>query len=149
MVKIRLYRGKTIISRTIQWQTRSRYNHAAIQIGNMIYEAKEFKGVLCRNANKKDYKADSFDLVNVMSDTQEKILTAFLRNQVNKRYDYTMVFRFVSRRQETRKSKNKWFCSELVFAALKKAGVTLFRETEPWEVSPGLIPRSMSLKRSN
>jgi hypothetical protein len=33
----------------------------------------------------------------------------------------------------------RWFCSELVFAALAHAGVHLFARIEPWAVSPGLL----------
>lgn len=69
-------------------------------------------------------------------------LEDFLKLQAGKKYDYTMVARFLTRRQESRASSEKWFCSELVFAAVQVAGVDLLRDTEPWEVSPGLLARS-------
>src|SRR5690606_21875536 len=73
-------------------------------------------------------------------------LRGFLEKQTGKSYDYRMVFRFITRLQETRKSRGKWFCSELVFAALQQCGIDLLSRTEPWEVSPGLLARSPYLQ---
>jgi hypothetical protein len=64
------------------------------------------------------------------------------KDELAKDYDYTMVARFVSRRQASRTESDKWFCSELVFAALRKAGIELLRDVEPWAVSPGLLAKS-------
>jgi hypothetical protein len=68
------------------------------------------------------------------------------KDELAKDYDYTMVARFVSRRQASRTESDKWFCSELVFAALRKAGIELLRDVEPWAVSPGLLAKSPLLK---
>jgi uncharacterized protein YycO len=78
------------------------------------------------------------DLTDAVADT----VWEFARGQLGKPYDWTMVLRFISRRQESRKSRGKWFCSELVYASFQKAGVDLLRDTDPWEVSPGLLARS-------
>jgi hypothetical protein len=64
------------------------------------------------------------------------------KDELAKDYDYGMVARFVSRRQASRTESDKWFCSELVFAALRKAGIELLRDVEPWAVSPGLLAKS-------
>jgi hypothetical protein len=42
---------------------------------------------------------------------------AFLTAQLGKPHDYTMVARFITRRQESRRTSGKWFCSELTFDA--------------------------------
>lgn len=68
------------------------------------------------------------------------------KGELSKEYDYTMVARFISRRQASRTESDKWFCSELVFAALRKAGIELLRDVEPWAVSPGLLAKSPLLK---
>jgi len=57
------------------------------------------------------------------------------------------VARFVSRRQASRASRGKWFCSELAFAAARKGGVHLLKNVEPWEVSPGGLSRSPLLTK--
>jgi uncharacterized protein YycO len=85
-------------------------------------------------------------LVDGLTETQEEDVAWFLFQQLGKPYDWTMVARFVTRRDESRASSGKWFCSELVYAAFKQAGVPLLRATEPWEVSPGLLAKSPLLR---
>ncbi len=55
---------------------------------------------------------------------------------MGKKYDYTMVARFVTREQEDRDSNGKWFCSELVCATSRKGGIDLLARTGAWEGSP-------------
>ena len=76
-----------------------------------------------------------------MTAEQEEHVKAFLGRQVGKPYDLSMVIRFLTRQQETRESKGKWFCSELVAAALGKA-VPVLARIEPWAVSPGMLSYS-------
>ena len=141
-ITILLYSGTSTISRLIRWQTRSQYSHAAaILPDGTLIEAREFEGVLSRYPTiSRDMEAERFTVE--VTDAQAEIIERFLKAQVGKRYDYTMVARFVTRRDEARRTSKKWFCSELVFAAFKKAGVALLRDTEPWEVSPGMLARS-------
>lgn len=154
---VALYRGSGLIGKAIRWQTRSGYAHAALARvedfgpwsgsfgGAALIEAMEGKGVRRLLAPIDYHKADWF---RVALDAQERAqVWGFAEEQVGKGYDYTMVLRFVSRRQESRKSTGKWFCSELVFAAFASAGVDLLARTEPWEVSPGLLSRSPYLEQ--
>ena len=60
-----------------------------------------------------------------------------------------MVFRFMTRLNESNNTKNKYFCSELVFCLLKFCGINLFNNTEGWQVSPHLLSRSIKLKKLN
>lgn len=146
-ITIALFRGPGIVSRLIRWQTRSAYSHAAIVMpcGNVI-ESREGKGV--RQLTKLEPTAkERIDLFTVeVTETQLQDIAWFLNEQLGKKYDWTMVARFVTRRQESRSSSEKWFCSELVFAAFQQAGIDLLRATEPWEVSPGLLARSPLLQ---
>lgn len=146
-ITVSLHRGNAWISKLIRWQTRSVYSHAGVVLpdGKFI-ESREGKGVLEHDqlvvANNEEV-----DLFHVMvSDDQALLLSRFLRSQLGKPYDWTMVARFITREQETRSSTGKWFCSELVFAAFLEANVELLRDTHPWEVSPGLLARSPLLK---
>lgn len=110
----------------------------------IVIEAVEGVGVRAQFGIHDDYHGIEVDVFDVKGVTAEGVKAArdFAFAQIGKRYDYTMVARFVTRRQESRKSSGKWFCSELVFASVCKAGLDLFRATEPWEVSPGLLARS-------
>lgn len=148
-MKIALFKGSSFVSRLIRWQTRSPYSHAALLFGDgTLIESVENIGV--RQINLETAYGGTgiaIDIYEIEGLTAEKIRIArdFAEAQIGKPYDWTMVIRFVTREQEARESAGKWFCSELVFAAVSKA-VELFRQTEPWEVSPALLPRSTTLK---
>lgn len=138
-----LHRGTGVISKLIQFQTRSPYSHVSIVDGAVLLEAKEGRGVIHERPVAAVLAAEAVDVVAVRcTPAQRESALAFARAQVGKRYDYTSVARFVSRRQARRKDAEVWFCSELAFAAAQQAGLDLLRETEPWEVSPGLFARS-------
>jgi hypothetical protein len=76
------------------------------------------------------------------TEAQELSIAIFLTDQLGKPYDYTMVARFISRRQAAREQSGKWFCSELVYYAFMQAGINLLDRIEPWAVSPGLLALS-------
>lgn len=145
-VNILLHKGKGIISSLIRWQTRGAYSHASIQPdGQSIYES--WQGGIrpgVRNVEIKDYSNIDIFII-YLTDEQHDKLVNFLDKQLDKRYDYFGVLRFVSRRAA--RDDDKWFCSELVFAALAFAGIELFKETHAWEVSPQMLSRSPLLKR--
>ena len=149
---IALHRGTGFIARAIRWQTRSVYSHASVLLeeSEMVIEAREFQGVRVVMWNDVVASGEVVDLFRVrdISAEQEKVVREFLWEQMGKGYDYTMVARFVSRRQEERASSGKWFCSELVFAALAKAGVKLLERIEAWEVSPGVLRLSTRLEET-
>lgn len=142
-VTVALFQGPGLVSRLIRWQTRSAYSHAAIVLpSGAVIESREGIGVRQLSALEPKHGEEiDFFAVDV-TDEQLAALTRFLHRQLGKKYDWTMVARFVTRRQESRASRGRWFCSELVFAAFQVAGIHLLRGTEPWEVSPGLLARS-------
>jgi uncharacterized protein YycO len=142
---IALHKGRGLIARAIQWQTRSAYSHASVILeeGTLI-EAREFQGVRPLFPRQWQNSGESIELYRVrdLTPAQAQLITRFLWDQVNKPYDYTMVARFLSRRSAARASSGKWFCSELVFAAFARAGVRLLDRIEPWAVSPALLALS-------
>ncbi len=147
---VALHRGEGVIARAIRWQTRSVYSHASIVLegtGSVI-EAREFQGVRWVRWDEVVASGESIDLFRVkgLTPEAEAVVLQFLWDQMGKPYDYTMVARFISRRQAAREESGKWFCSELVFAALAKAGVKLLERIEPWEVSPGVLRLSTRLE---
>lgn len=147
---VALHSAPGFIGRAIRWQTRSQYSHASLYLpGQGIIEAREGKGVQhLREYAPKD--GERIELYNIegMADADAQFAWEFAQAQIGKAYDWTMVLRFVSRRQESRPSSEKWFCSELVYASLKAASIELLRATDPWEVSPGLLGRSPRLLHS-
>ena len=144
---IALHRGKGWIGRLIQWQTRSVYSHASVVLRGLdgpVIESREFRGV--RALDRLD-PGEDVDLFSVITSRDERHqIRMFLYDQVGKPYDYTMVARFISRRSSAGWTEERWFCSELVFAAFAAAGIHLLRGIEPWAVSPGLLALSPLLR---
>ena len=138
-MKILLMKGRGTLSRLIRWQTRSKYSHAAILIdGHEIIESWMGEGV--RTHHVKDWSnIDTFSVIG-MTELQKQKVVAFAKTQVGCKYDYRGALRFISRRPASVNSK--WFCSELVFAALEYGGVKLLHNVAAWEVSPALLSMS-------
>jgi uncharacterized protein YycO len=80
------------------------------------------------------------------TEEQKKKVEKFLMSQVGKWYDLIGLMTFVLRWKKVAKN-NFWFCSELVFAALKNAGIEILKFTEPQEVTPRLFLKSPLLEK--
>ena len=142
-IRVALHSSPKLGARLIRWQTRSIYSHASLQFPGLgVIESRGRVGVQ-KVPVLAPHEGETIDTFTVeISATQYEEILSFALAQVGKPYDYTMVARFVSRRQASRKSSAKWFCSELVYAAFQQAGIDLLRDTQPWQVSPGLLARS-------
>lgn len=144
-----LHRGTSLISKLIRWQNRSAYSHASIVLpGGSHVESREGKGVLWHDEFTLTNPSEIVDWFEVRDLTEAQIdqLEIFLSVQRGKPYDWPMVLGFVSRSAvEGTHSAGKWFCSELVFAALAAIGHPLLARTVAWEVAPGLLKRSPRL----
>lgn len=70
----------------------------------------------------------------------------FLINQIGKRYDYLGLLHFVTRRPEYAHDQDRWFCSELVFAAFAAVGKPLLCRIPAYKVYPGMLIYSPLLK---
>ena len=141
MIEIALYRGNSFVSRLIRFFSRDIYSHAAIRVDDAVFEAKEFKGVIkSTDWNIKNEEVDIFLLKQEISNEKLQDLKNFLDKQVGKPYDYLMVLGFILyTSREGRKNSGKWFCSELIFAALEKIGIKLLNYLQPWKVHPSMI----------
>jgi uncharacterized protein YycO len=135
--RVLLFRAGGPIGKLIGWQTRSPYSHAALldTDGITIIEAMQGHGVRRRPLTLADLKhCDVFDVANLTADGWERALQ-FAHAEVGSGYDYRSIFRFLTRRAAG--SDTRWFCSELVFAALQEARVNLLERTHAWAVAPG------------
>lgn len=143
---VQLHRGSGIVAKLIRWQQRSQYAHASIMVGGWVYEAVGDGGVrkVGPGTYEAEYRAGSIVTATVyLTEAQEAVLQAFLEAQLGKRYDFAAVARFVTRGNAANEATRRWFCSELVVAAFQHTlGLPLFANTEPWEVSPGLLART-------
>jgi len=144
-----LFKGRGIMSRLIEWQTRGDYSHAALfdEDNGVLYESWQTAGVRKKEnwAVHDDPTVDFFKFAHTKDEAA--VIRDFLETQLGKKYDWFSVLRFVSHTQLRPDAKEKWFCSELVTAALEAAGIKLFKNTEPCHVPPDLIKRSVVLSK--
>lgn len=149
MTMIAAYRGTSTISRAIQWQTRSPYSHVGWLCGDGSIVEAWHKGGVRRNADLGTAHTPGtvVDLFSVrdLGTWEEMQVVMFLESTLGAKYDFGSVLRFLTRRHESPRDRAKWFCSELVYAALASIGRPPLSRTEPWEVSPGLLVRSPHL----
>jgi uncharacterized protein YycO len=167
-MKIALYKGKSLTSRAIRFLTRSNYSHAAFLFDEdtehvahiadrqghikrihryargSVIEAWEPGGVRntasLRSGHDRGVTVDIFAFHEPLIKEEERALLFMLNDEIGWPYDFTNVLRFVTKRPGN--IEKSWFCSELVFAMLKRIGRLLLTNTEPWEVPPDWIARS-------
>ena len=146
-----LHRGAGLIGTAIRWQTRSQYSHASLVYAdrsgnpsNLSIESREFRGVRRHIITPEEWKAvDLFDVPSMSAAMWHDAFT-FAHRQLGKGYDWRGVARFVTRIPAT--ENDRWFCSELVCAALRYAGERVLQRIDCCEVSPGLLRLSNALQ---
>ena len=145
--RILLFKGRGFVSKLIKWQTNGVYSHAAIQRPDgRIVEAWHNPAKVRLRGNLTDWRdVEAYSVVG-MSEDQWQTTLAWLDKQIGKKYDFGGVFRFVTRWRK--KQDEKWFCSELVFQAIKESGVDLLARIQCSQVSPTVLSFSPLLKPS-
>lgn len=142
--KILLFEGRGFISKLIKFQTRSKWTHAAILMPDgQIVESWQGAGVRVKRL--KSYVGVTALGVPRASQQEWEMVIDYALDKVGAKYDYRSVAQFVTRRKESRSSKDKWFCSELVFASFQHAGINLLKRVEAANVSPGDLALSPML----
>jgi uncharacterized protein YycO len=125
-MRVLLYKGKSLTSKAIMFQTRSPYSHAAIQFtGGGVVEAWRSGVRLIGSPFEGHSKGTIIDVyrLSAISNLDEDKLVNFLMQQVGKGYDFKSIARFLTRREA--RLDDRWFCSELVLAALDEVDVHL------------------------
>lgn len=123
-VKIRFAADNSLTSWLIRIFTWSRVSHCDYVIERP--EGLEYFGALPSTGvdfNKLDFKRTEFYEIDVPN---PKAFEDFLFSQRGKAYDWMAIISLVARRPWQR--DKKWFCSELLAAALEKGGTKLFNE---------------------
>ncbi len=149
-MKLAFYRGTGILNKAIRFFSRGGYSHIAVILDNGIFiEAYPFAGVRYRKSLMDGMKigtvVEIFDINT--PPLESKIISDFLYLQIDKKYDYWSVFGFILyATEESRRASKRWFCSELLFAAFRKANINFLERVDAWKVSPSLLSYSPLIK---
>lgn len=138
MIRFRLYKGRSLVSRIIRFLNWSEYSHASLETSKKTeVEAwsgtgiKEFlSGGLVREVpvgTQHDPKTvvDIYEPVDMPEEIAQRI-EARIRSKVGKKYDWRGVFKFLTRREPLH--DDIWFCSELVAWACEMEGWPLLNK---------------------
>lgn len=116
-ITIHFARSNDITGKLIRFFTFSHWNHIAIEIDGIIYEARLNGGVASMKATQWNWHGS--DSVEVPVTDKEKA-KSFLKDQIGKKYDWTALVALPFR--EGWEVSDKWFCSELAVEALVEGG---------------------------
>ena len=142
---IALYKGRSLISRIIRCCNWSEYSHAAWvdTVNNYVIEAwggRVRKAASLHTHHTPGTTVDVFSVV--VTEQQREAIAQFMLLQVGKRYDYRGIVHFITRRAESAAGQDRWFCSELVLAAYRAAGIDLLARIPAYKVYPGMLAYS-------
>jgi len=141
-----LFTGGDPIAMLVKWQSRSMYSHAAMLIPGTttVIESYPFYGVRKRVLTARDWERVHAYAVPGMTPRQWAAARQWAELQLGKWYDWRNVLRFVSRLPG--RVNDRWFCSELVFAALERSYRRVLQTAAEY-VDPGHLPTSPLLQR--
>ena len=138
MVRVAQYRGLSLISKTIKLTTGGPYSHTAIVLEeDFIVEAWHTTNRVrvVRGFDDGHTPSTPVDIYTVdLTEEEERRFREFVIDQVGKRYDFLGVFGFHLATRLHR--RGRWFCSELLGAALAATGNKLYEDLVPSKLSP-------------
>ena len=140
MIRIALYQGRSLSSRLIRLQTRSRYSHAALLLNDeRVVEAtgKPFpRGAVRRvdGLGAQHTPGTIVDLFAVDAPVDMEPAERWLFGVIGLPYDYRSVLRFLTRVPAA--ENRRYFCSELVFAFYQAGNLDLLRGAQAHDMSP-------------
>ena len=150
---IALYRGRSWTSRLIRWINWSDYSHAAWMCEDgAVIEAWSRGGVRYNaTAGMLHTPGTVIDIYGIpdLDPARRELIEGWLLRQCGKGYDWHGVIHFLLRKPERPEDRERWFCSELVFAACAANGVELLNRVPAWKVSPGMLMLSPRLVLSH
>lgn len=144
-MQVLFFRGKSLISRAIKTFTWGEYSHVGLLTENgTLIEAWHKGGVIENPLHLVPHTPGTeIDAFHILGDFDPETLLAEMRSEVGKGYDFTGIFGFISRRRSEK--PDRWFCSELIFAKLARAGC-LALNAPAHKVDPTLLSYSPCLK---
>ena len=139
------YNGKSFTSWVISKKTWSDITHTSAFVNDEVVIEAWGGGVTKRTWREGHTPGTRIRIMRVeCTREQEEKFYAFLESQIGKKYDFAGILGFGL--SANLQYKDRWFCSELVFAAAQYAGIELLKRIEAHKVYPGLLDVSPLLK---
>jgi uncharacterized protein YycO len=138
---IAAYRGKSVVSRAIQFLNWGPYSHVSWvdvegwEIEAWIYGVRKVS--VAHSNHTPGTPVEIYDANLTPGETDG--IRQFLLSQVGKQYDLRGVLHFVTRRPQNASDQDRWFCSELIHAAFRHVRRDLLLRVESWKVFPSMI----------
>lgn len=149
-MQIALFRETNFLGKLVTFFTRGDYSHCSLILDDgTVIEAKPFRRVrILKEVTEGAPKGCYIDLFDIDLTPQQKYdIEQFMRWQIGKKYDYWSVLAFVFLTSKPRKrDSNRWFCSEIIFAAFQYAGVNLLERVAAWKVAPVTLAYSTHIR---
>jgi len=140
-LKIAFYKGKgTIFDKLIRLWTFSKYSHVELvnqdSPDNWLWYTSSPRdgGVVVRNI---EYNADHWDLFDINIPHEQDVLD-FIQTRVNKKYDWLGIILSQILKLNIH-NQNRWFCSEIIHAALIMGGLNNSYFIESHNYNPGKL----------
>lgn len=134
-VKVIFRKNKSDTSKLIRFFTMGKWSHCGILVDDVVYEA-VFEGVQKSSISDFEYNATEM-VVKEYPVTSIKRVIDFLELQIGAEYDYHGAYGMHIQDYDFQHD-DKWFCSELVAAALTIGGLNPF-SVPPHRVTPQMI----------
>lgn len=153
---IAFYKGISPFSRLIRFATWSEYSHASWIDNNYAFEIEAWsKGVTTGKPFTNHTPGTVVDLFDVPLPADLRAAAVrFLQSQLGKPYDWAGILGFATHRAQRNPAimtvaaadaMTKWFCAELIFAALAFAQFHPLFRIPQYKVTPGLLSYSPRL----
>ncbi len=124
-MRILQYRGKSLISKAIRFQTRSPHSHTAVQMDDgRVAEAWHVGGFQINPNPWTVHSAGTdIDVYGIYAHYSHDWVERWLLEQEGKGYDFRAILRFLTRRDHP--DNKKLFCSEAAILAFRAGGLEL------------------------
>lgn len=145
MIKINFASQNNFLSTIIKMVTFSNYSHVELQINDICYGVNLNKGVHERTEQEFFSCYDTVETFSIkyMTDRKEAIIKEFMDNAVGAKYDYKSMMLLGLTHRKFSEDNDKWFCSEIIYTAFRKAKLSLINfYMKPERVTPGDLHKS-------
>lgn len=144
---------KVFIDEAIEYETSSKYTHAALAISETEYVEAWWSGVRKAELNPNDpRKFDIYTTITPLTDLQKAEITGFALGKIGEEYNFLQLIGFpVEKLFHTDKnvlgSTHKVICSQLVIQSYKAVGIVLLPNIEEYSVAPSDLANSKLLRQ--